>query len=141
MKQILFAEDNLKDAELTLMAFESSKILNEIVHVKDGEEGLDYLYYRGKYKTRVKENPIVAILDLKMPKVDGIEMLKIIKADENLKTIPVVILTSSGEEIDLLKSYKLGVNSYVIKPVDFEKFIQTVKSLGIFWALINSNPD
>ncbi len=130
----------MKDAELTLMAFESSKILNEIIHVKDGKEALDYLYYRGNYKDREKENPIVAVLDLKMPKVDGIELLKIIKSDENLRTIPVVILTSSGEEIDLVKSYKLGVNSYVIKPVDFEKFIQTVKSLGIFWALINEAP-
>ncbi len=140
MKNILFAEDNTNDAELTLLAFKESNILNDIIHVTNGEEALDYLNCRGKFEGRTKENPIVSIIDLKMPKVDGIELLRAIKTDEQLKSIPVVILTSSREEIDLVKSYALGVNSYVVKPVDFEKFIQTIKDLGIFWALINETP-
>src|SRR5690606_34528694 len=122
-KTILLAEDNPKDAELTKLALEDSNFLNEIVHVKDGEEALDYFYYRGKFENRPPGNPVVAFIDLKMPKIDGLQVLKQVKQDEKLKTIPVVILTSSREERDLIDSYKLGVNAYVVKPVDFEKFI------------------
>jgi CheY-like chemotaxis protein len=139
LKKILFAEDNPKDAELTILALKEANILNEIVHVRNGEEALDYIYYRNEFKEREKGNPVVIILDLKMPKVDGIQALKIIKSDENIKSIPVVILTSSREETDLVNSYNLGTNAYVVKPVDFNKFIECVKNLGIFWVLMNQS--
>ncbi len=139
-KRILFAEDNPKDVELTLTALEEHHLANEVVVVNDGAEALDYLYRRGKYALRADSNPAVVLLDLKMPKMDGLEVLRTIKADERLNTIPVVILTSSREEKDLVESYRLGVNAYVVKPVDFQKFIDAVKELGVFWAVINEPP-
>ncbi|MFO7447685.1 MAG: response regulator [Ignavibacteriaceae bacterium] len=140
LKRILIAEDNPKDAELTKMALEESNFLNEIVHVKDGQEALDYFYYKGKFETRERGDPIVAFIDLKMPKVDGLQLVKQLKSDNDLKTIPLVVLTSSREERDLIESYKYGVNAYVVKPVDFEKFIAAVKQTGVFWAVINEVP-
>jgi CheY-like chemotaxis protein len=141
LKKILLAEDNSKDAELTCYALGKSNLMNEIVHVKDGEEALDYLYHRGAYTDSKDDLPIAAFIDLKMPKVDGLQVLKEIKLNEKFKILPVVILTSSKEERDLIESYRLGANAYVVKPVDFEKFIFTVKQLGIFWGLINESPD
>ncbi len=140
LKRILLAEDNAKDVELTLAALEEHHLANEVLVVNDGVEALDYLYCRGKYKLRTADNPAVVLLDLKMPKLDGLEVLKTIKGDAQLKTIPVVMLTSSREEQDLVESYKLGVNAYVVKPVDFQQFIDAVKNLGVFWALINEPP-
>ncbi len=140
LKKILLVEDNSKDVELTLLAFEEYNLTNEVYTVTDGEEALDYLYFRGKYKSRPKGNPIFILLDIKMPKVDGIEVLKQIKNDEKLKNIPVVMLTSSREEQDLVESYNLGVNAYVVKPVNFHNFVNTVKELGGFWALLNEPP-
>ena len=140
LKHILLAEDNPKDVELTLSALEEHNLANKVVVVNDGAEALDYLYCRGKFKTRTPGHPAVVLLDLKMPKVDGLEVLRTIKNDTKLRTIPLVILTSSREECDLVDSYKLGVNAYVVKPVDFQQFIQAVKTLGAFWALINESP-
>jgi CheY-like chemotaxis protein len=140
LKRILLAEDNPKDVELTLTALEEHNLANEVVVVNDGTEALDYLYCRGKFKMRTSNHPAVVLLDLKMPKVDGLEVLRTIKNDERLKSIPVVVLTSSREEKDLVQSYKLGVNAYVVKPVDFQQFIEAVKELGAFWAVINEPP-
>jgi len=140
IKRILLAEDNPKDVELTLTALEEHNLANEVVVVNDGAEALDYLYRRGKFAMRADNVPAVVLLDLKMPKVDGLEVLRTIKKDDNFKTIPVVILTSSREEKDLVESYKLGVNAYVVKPVDFQQFIEAVKELGAFWAIINEPP-
>ena len=140
LKRILLAEDNAKDVELTLAALEENHLANEVVVVRDGAEALDYLYSRGKYQMRSQGNPAVVLLDIKMPKVDGLQVLKQIKADEKLKTIPIVILTSSREEKDLVESYRLGVNAYVVKPVDFGQFVSAVKELGAFWAVINEPP-
>jgi CheY-like chemotaxis protein len=140
IKQILLAEDDPNDVELTLAALAEHNLANSVLVVHDGEEALDYLYCRGKFKTRENGPPVVVLLDLKMPKVSGLEVLKIIKADEHLKTIPVVVLTSSREEPDLIESYQHGVNAYVVKPVDFSEFIKAVKRLGIFWAAINEPP-
>jgi CheY-like chemotaxis protein len=140
IKHILLAEDDPHDVELTLAALDEHNLANSVVVVSDGAEALDYLYCRGKFKTRASGPPVVVMLDLKMPKVSGLEVLKIIKADENLKTIPVVVLTSSREEPDLIESYQHGVNAYVVKPVDFSEFIKAVKRLGIFWAAINEPP-
>ncbi|MCL4548004.1 MAG: response regulator [Bacteroidetes bacterium] len=137
VKSILYAEDNPKDRELTLAALEEYKLANKVICVSDGEEALDYLYKRGKFAESEDGVLSVILLDLKMPKVDGIEVLRTIKTDEKLKLIPVVMLTSSREERDLVESYKLGVNAYVVKPVDFQEFIEAVKNLGLFWALIN----
>ncbi len=139
-KRILFAEDNENDVELTLTALNEYHLANEVIVVPDGEEALDYLYYRGKYQSREKGNPALVLLDIKMPKVDGIEVLRRIKSDQQLKMIPAVILTSSREERDLIESYKLGVNAYVVKPVDFHEFINGVKELGLFWIVINEPP-
>ena len=139
-KRILLAEDNPKDVELTLTALDEHNLANEVVVVNDGAEALDYLYCRGKFKMRTGNHPAVVLLDIKMPKVDGLEVLRTIKNDDKLKVIPVVILTSSREEKDLIESYKLGVNAYVVKPVDFQQFIEAVKELGSFWALINEPP-
>ena len=139
-KRILLAEDNPQDVELTLTALEDHHLANEVVVVSDGVEALDYLYCRGKFKMRCDRHPAVILLDLKMPKMDGLEVLRIIKADAKLKTIPLVILTSSREEKDLVESYKLGVNAYVVKPVDIQQFMDAVKSLGSFWALVNEPP-
>ena len=138
--RILFVEDDAKDVELTLMALEDYKLTNDVVVTRDGQEALDYLYCRGQFHTRPGENPAVILLDLKLPKVDGLEVLKQIRSDERLKMTPVVVLTSSREEKDMVKSYKLGVNAYVVKPVDFHEFVNAVKELGVFWALINEPP-
>ena len=138
--RILLVEDDPKDVELTLTALEEYKLANEVVIARDGEEALDYLYRRGNFATRSTDNPAVLLLDLKLPKVDGLEVLQQIKADAKLKLIPVVVLTSSHEEKDMVTSYKLGVNAYVVKPVDFHEFVNAVKELGIFWALVNEPP-
>ncbi|WP_433966748.1 response regulator [Tunturiibacter gelidiferens] len=135
--RILMVEDDSNDVELTLTALEDYNLANEVVVARDGEEALDYLYCRGKFTTRSSDNPAVILLDLKLPKIDGLEVLKQIKSDENLKFIPVVVLTSSKEEKDLVTSYKLGVNAYVVKPVDFHQFVNAIKELGAFWAVIN----
>ncbi|MEY2502244.1 MAG: hypothetical protein QOI07_2578 [Verrucomicrobiota bacterium] len=138
--RILLVEDDPKDIELTLTALEEYNLANEVVVARDGEEALDYLYRRGNFTTRSTENPAVLLLDLKLPKVDGLEVLQQIRAEEKLKLIPVVVLTSSHEEKDMVASYKLGVNAYVVKPVDFHEFVNAVKELGIFWALVNEPP-
>ena len=138
--RILMVEDDSKDVELTLTALEDYNLANEVVVARDGEEALDYLYCRGKFSTRSHDNPAVILLDLKLPKVDGLEVLKQIKSDENLRFIPVVVLTSSKEEKDLVTSYKLGVNAYVVKPVDFHQFVNAIKELGMFWAIVNEPP-
>ena len=140
LKRILLAEDNPKDVELTLTALDEHRLANEVVVVNDGAEALDYLYCRGKFKMRTGNHPAVVLLDIKMPKVDGLEVLRTIKNDALLKSIPAVMLTSSREERDLIESYKLGVNAYVVKPVDFQQFIEAVKELGAFWAIINEPP-
>jgi CheY-like chemotaxis protein len=140
VKHILLVEDDPHDVELTLAALDESNLANGVVVVNDGAEALDYLYCRGQFKTRTSGPPVVVLLDLKMPKVSGLEVLKIIKADANLKATPVVVLTSSREEPDLIESYNYGVNAYVVKPVDFSEFIKAVKRLGIFWAAINEPP-
>src|ERR1700739_2645744 len=138
--RILLVEDDPKDVELTLTALEEYNLANEVVVKRDGVEALDYLYCRGNFAMRVGDNPAVLLLDLKLQKVHGLEVLEQIKADENLKMIPVVVLTSSREEIDMVASYKLGVNAYVVKPVDFHEFVNAIKELGIFWAVINEPP-
>ncbi len=140
LKRILLAEDNVRDVELTLDALGEHNLANEVVVVHDGAEALDYLYHRGRFKMRGDESPAVVLLDLKMPKVDGLEVLRTIKNDETLKMIPVVMLTSSREEQDLVESYKLGVNAYVVKPVNFHDFVEAVKQLGAFWAVLNEPP-
>jgi len=138
--RILMVEDDPKDVELTLTALEDYNLANEVVVTRDGEQALDYLYCRGEYKMRSSGNPAVMLLDLKLPKVDGLEVLKQIKADEKLRMIPVVVLTSSKEEKDMVASYKLGVNAYVVKPVDFHEFVNAIKELGAFWAVVNEPP-
>jgi CheY-like chemotaxis protein len=138
--RILIVEDDAKDVELTLTALEDYKLTNEVVVTRDGQEALDYLYCRRQFHTRPNDNPAVILLDLKLPKIDGLEVLKEIRSDERLKMTPVVVLTSSREEKDMVKSYKLGVNAYVVKPVDFHEFVNAVKELGVFWALINEPP-
>jgi CheY-like chemotaxis protein len=140
IKNILLVEDDSKDVELTMAALEENHLANRIVVLENGEEALDYLYDRGKFEKRSDGNPIVVLLDNKMPKVNGLEVLKTIKADENLRLIPVVVLTSSRETPDLVEFYKHGVNAYVVKPVDFVEFMQAIKQLGIFWAAINEPP-
>jgi CheY-like chemotaxis protein len=138
--RILLVEDDPKDVELTLTALEEYNLANEVIVARDGEEALEYLYFRGKFKTRSSDNPAVILLDLKLPKVDGLEVLKQIKSDGELRMIPVVVLTSSKEEKDMVASYKLGVNAYVVKPVDFHEFVNAIKELGVFWAVINEPP-
>jgi DNA-binding response OmpR family regulator len=138
--RILMVEDDPKDVELSLTALEEYNLANEVVVARDGEEALDYLYCRGKFAARPDGNPAVLLLDLKLPKVNGLEVLQQIRSDEKLKMIPVVVLTSSHEEKDMVASYKLGVNAYVVKPVDFHEFVNAVKELGIFWALVNEPP-
>jgi len=140
LNRILLVEDNEEDVELTMAALEELKLANEVVVTRDGVEALDYLYRRGPYGGRAEENPVVVLLDLKMPRVDGLQVLRQIKGDDALKTTPVVMLTSSREERDLVESYRLGANAYVVKPVDFEKFTEAVRELGVFWALINEAP-
>ena len=138
--RILMVEDDPRDVELTLTALAEYNLANEVVVAGDGEEALDYLYCRGNFKARTSENPAVLLLDLKLPKVDGLEVLQQIKSDEKLRMIPVVVLTSSREERDMVASYKLGVNAYVVKPVDFHEFVNAIKELGVFWAVINEPP-
>lgn len=140
LRRILMVEDDARDVELSLTALEQYNLANEVVVVSDGEEALDYLYQRGKFMGRPSGNPAVLLLDLKLPKVDGLEVLQQIKTNDRLKMIPVVVLTSSREERDMVASYQLGVNAYVVKPVDFHEFVNAVKELGIFWALINEPP-
>jgi CheY-like chemotaxis protein len=140
IKRILLAEDNPYDVELTLSALAEHNLANEVMVTRDGAEALDYLHRRGAYSEREDGNPTVVLLDLKMPKVDGLEVLKQIKSDVNLKTIPVVVLTSSREERDIVESYELGVNAYVVKPVDFHEFVDAIKELGLFWGILNVAP-
>jgi len=138
--RILLVEDDPKDVELTLTALEEYNLANEVVVARDGEEALDYIYCRGNFETRSSENPAVLLLDLKLPKVDGLEVLKQLKTDQKYSMIPVVVLTSSHEEKDMVASYKLGVNAYVVKPVDFHEFVNAIKELGAFWGVINEPP-
>lgn len=140
LKRILLVEDDPRDVELTLAALEEHHLANQVAVVRDGEQALDYLYRRGEFKTRAGGQPILVLLDLKLPKVNGLEVLQSIKADEQLKLIPVVVLTSSRETPDLIECYQLGVNAYVVKPVDFTEFMNAVRQLGIFWAAINELP-
>ncbi len=140
LKRILLVEDNANDAELTLEALAEHNLANEVDLVRDGAQALDYLYRRGKYVDSEDGNLAVILLDLKLPKVDGLEVLRTIKADEVLKFVPVVVLTSSREERDVIESYRLGVNAYVVKPVNFTEFISAVKELGAFWAIVNEPP-
>jgi len=140
IKRILLVEDNRKDVELSMAALEEHHLANEVVVTRDGAEALDYLYRRGKFSTRAEGNPAVVLLDLKMPKVDGMEVLRQVKSDPKLKTVPIVMLTSSREEQDLVKSYQLGVNAYVVKPIDFAQLVEAVKNLGLFWAVLNEPP-
>ncbi len=140
LKTILLVEDNPNDVELTLEALAEYRIANEIVVLHDGAEALDYLYRRGPFEGRAAGFPAVVLLDLKMPKVDGLTVLRTVKADPALKSIPVVMVTSSREERDLVESYALGVNAYVVKPVDFTQFVDAVKKLGYFWAVLNQRP-
>jgi CheY-like chemotaxis protein len=140
IKRILLAEDNENDVELTLTALQECRLSNEVEVVRDGAEALDYIYQRGTYSGRVDGLPCVILLDLKMPRVDGLEVLRQIKSDPALRHIPVVMLTSSREEKDLVLSYDLGVNAFVVKPVDFDQFLQAIRALGMFWALVNEPP-
>jgi len=140
LKRILLAEDSEQDVELTLAALAEHNLANEVVVARDGEEALDYLHHRGKFASHANGQPVVVLLDLKMPKVDGLEVLRQIRADPALKHIPVVMITSSREEQDLIRSYQLGVNAYVVKPVDFHKFVESIKQVGFFWAIVNEPP-
>ena len=140
LKPILLVEDNPKDVELSLVALAKTQLANEVVVVRDGAEALDYLRSAGAYEGRPQGNPAVVLLDLKLPKVDGLQVLEQIKGDANLQAIPVVILTSSREEKDLIRSYKTGVNAYVVKPVSFKEFMGAIQDLGVFWALLNEPP-
>jgi CheY-like chemotaxis protein len=139
-KCILLAEDNPRDAEMTLAALGEHNLTNEVVLVHDGAEALDYMYSRGEYAGRAGGNPLLVLLDLKMPKVDGLEVLRVLKGDAQLKRVPIVMLTSSREEQDLVRSYDLGINAYVVKPVDFLQFVDAVKHLGAFWTIDNEPP-
>jgi two-component system, response regulator len=140
LKRILLVDDSPRDTELALTALETHRLANEVVAVRDGAEALDYLYRRGEFADRPHGDPAVILLDLKMPKVDGIEVLRQIKGDPVLKIIPVVVMTSSREEQDLLNSYQLGVNAYVVKPVKFQSFVEAVEQVGAFWAVLNEGP-
>lgn len=140
LRRVLLVEDSPRDAELILDAFGSNQVANEIVHVRDGADALDYLHRRGEFAGRVDEQPALILLDLKLPKVDGLEVLRQIKSDPNLKIVPVVMMTSSRQEQDLVQSYQLGVNAYVVKPLKFQDFVEAVKQVGSFWAVINQVP-
>jgi len=141
LKRILLVEDSIRDAELILDALEGNKLANEIVHVRDGAEALDYLYRRGPFASRSDDHPALLLLDLKLPKVDGLEVLRQIKGDPALRMIPVVMMTSSRQEQDLLRSYELGVNAYVVKPLKFQDFVDAVKQVSAFWAVLNEVPE
>ena len=138
---ILYAEDNPADAELTLYTLKTRNIANNIVWVRDGVEALDFLKYRGRFANRSGGLPKMVLLDLKMPKLDGVDVLRAMKAEEKTRGVPVVIMTSSHEESDLVKSYRLGVNSYVVKPVDFDKFAEVVTEVGLYWMVCNKTPE
>jgi CheY-like chemotaxis protein len=137
LKRILLAEDSERDVELTLAALAEHNLANEVVVARDGEEALDYLYHRGKFSGHANGQPVVVLLDLKMPKLDGLEVLHQMRTDPVLKHVPVVMITSSREEQDLLRSYQLGVNAYVVKPMDFQQFVESIKQVGVFWAIVN----
>lgn len=138
--EILLVEDNPNDVELTLRAFRQSKIANRIEVARDGEEALAYLFRTGPYAERGDGNPRVMLLDLKLPKIDGLEVLRRIRADERYRTLPVVVLTTSREERDIVESYRLGVNSFIVKPVDFTQFTEAVQQLGLYWLVLNQPP-
>jgi CheY-like chemotaxis protein len=140
LKRILLVEDNERDVELTLAALEEHNLANEVVTARDGAEALDYFYRRGKFAGHANGLPVVVLLDLKMPRVDGLEVLRQMRGDAKLRHVPVVMITSSREEQDLVNSYQLGVNAYVVKPVDFQKFVDSIKQIGFFWAIINEPP-
>jgi CheY-like chemotaxis protein len=140
IKSILLVEDDPRDVELTLAALDAHHLANRVAVVENGAEALDYLDHRGKHALRKGGHPVLVLLDLKTPKVNGLEVLKVIKADENLKIIPVVVLSSSRETPDLLECYKQGVNAYVVKPVEIDEFMEAVKQLGLFWAVVNEPP-
>jgi CheY-like chemotaxis protein len=140
LKPILLVEDNPHDLELTLVALERSQLANEVIVVRDGAEALDYLFRREVYANRLDGNPAVLLLDLKLPKIDGLQVLEAIRQSEELRSIPVVMLTSSREEPDLSRAYQLGVNAYVVKPVEFKEFVSAISDLGIFWAVLNEPP-
>jgi len=140
LKRILLVEDNPNDVELTLRGLKEHNLANEVVVARDGVEALDYLYCRGQFADRSQGNPAVILLDLNLPRIDGLEVLKKIRSDDQLKLVSVVILTSSREERDLMEAYKLGANAYVVKPVNFQEFMDAIKSLGLFWAIINEPP-
>lgn len=140
LKPILLVEDNPNDLELTLVALERSQLANEVIVLRDGAEALDYLFRRNSYEDRDAGNPAVLLLDLKLPKLDGLEVLKAIRESDELRSIPVVMLTSSREEPDLQRAYALGVNAYVVKPVEFKEFVSAISDLGIFWAVLNEPP-
>jgi two-component system response regulator len=138
---ILLVEDNPNDAELAIRALRKNRLANNVLHLADGAEALDYIFARGGYEGRdILDRPRLILLDLKLPKVDGLEVLKEVKADERTRLTPVVVLTTSKEEKDLIESYRLGVNSYIVKPVDFDKFVDAVKELGLYWLLLNEQP-
>ena len=140
LKRILLVEDSARDAEMTIEALDEYRLANAVTHCRDGSDALDYLFGRGAHAGRASEAPAVVLLDLKMPKVDGMEVLRQMKAHPLLKVIPVVVMTSSREESDLVSSYQLGVNAYVVKPVGFQDFVEAVKLLGGFWAIVNEPP-
>ncbi|MBV8885982.1 MAG: response regulator [Chroococcidiopsidaceae cyanobacterium CP_BM_RX_35] len=140
LKRILLVEDSSNDIELTLAALEENHLANEVVVLRDGEAALDYLYQRGVFRLRMAGNPVVVLLDLKLPKVDGLEVLAQLKSAPVLRVVPVVVLTSSREEQDIIRSYNLGVNAYVVKPVDFQEFVNAIKEVGLFWAVVNQPP-
>jgi len=139
--EILIVEDNPNDAEMALRALKKNKLANNVLIVEDGEEALNFIFARGKFSDREKNNrPKIILLDLKLPKVNGLEVLKEIKSNEQTKIIPVIVMTSSKQETDLIESYRLGVNSYIVKPVDFDKFVDAVRDLGLYWLLLNQQP-
>jgi CheY-like chemotaxis protein len=140
LKPILLVEDNPNDLELTLVALDKSQLANEVIVARDGQEAIDYLTNEGEWKDRAPGNPAVILLDLKLPKIDGLEVLAMIRGNASLKSVPVVMLTSSREEQDLVRSYELGVNAYVVKPVEFAEFVEAISDLGVFWAVLNEPP-
>ncbi|MDB6022635.1 MAG: two-component system response regulator [Pedosphaera sp.] len=140
LKKILLVEDDRRDVELSLRALEKLHLSDRVVVARDGEEALDYLFFRGEFKNRPGGDPVVVLLDNKMPKIGGLEVLKIIRADEHLQMLPVVVFSSSREKNDLLKFYKHGVNAYVMKPLDFTEFVNAIQQLGTFWATVNEPP-
>jgi CheY-like chemotaxis protein len=140
LRTILLAEDNVNDVELTLAALRQNRLLNDVVVVRDGAEALDFLYRRNQFSARPGGSPVVMLRDLKMPKVDGLEVLRQVKGDPEMRAMPIVVLTSSREEQDLVRSYNFGVNAYVVKPVEFHDFVDAIKLVGGFWAVVNEPP-